>query len=289
MNSTNLKEYVDGLFARHGDIKDSSELKADLLADLEERFSELKAAGKDDESAFLLTVQSIGDMEEIADTVANSSKNPKQQIVINFSGTNLSGNRFHHISLKDQTFHGSAMKGVDFTGSDLTGSKLKSSALTDAIFDNANLTDCDFSSCDLKHSRFINSTMVRTVLNACTIVGATFEGIEFTDVLCKANSLCSATFLGCSFLGTEFKSSDLTGCNFSGVHLTGTTFDNAYLKNASFENATLKNVAFKASFALTNRFYKALATINFAGASMDTLTALQLKNYGVDLKGVTVL
>lgn len=49
-------------------------------------------------------------------------------------------------------------------------------------------------------------------------------------------------------------------------------FDNAYLKNASFRGATLQNVAFKATRAITNKFYKALATVNFDGAKMDKLT-----------------
>jgi hypothetical protein len=44
--------------------KSVSELKADLLADLHERFRELKAEGKDDATAFELTIDSIGDIEQ---------------------------------------------------------------------------------------------------------------------------------------------------------------------------------------------------------------------------------
>jgi hypothetical protein len=43
-----IDTYVDGVFAPYEGAKSVSELKADLLADLHERFRELKAEGKDD-------------------------------------------------------------------------------------------------------------------------------------------------------------------------------------------------------------------------------------------------
>ena len=55
-----LDTYVDGVFAPYEGAKSVSELKADLLADLHERFRELKAEGKDDATAFELTIDSIG-------------------------------------------------------------------------------------------------------------------------------------------------------------------------------------------------------------------------------------
>ena len=61
--SDRLNDYVDGVFAPHEGTKSISELKADLLADLQERFRELRAEGKDEATAFELTVDSIGDIE----------------------------------------------------------------------------------------------------------------------------------------------------------------------------------------------------------------------------------
>ena len=58
--SDKLDQYVDGVFAPYEGAKSISELKADLLADLHERFRELKAEGKDDTAAFELTIDSIG-------------------------------------------------------------------------------------------------------------------------------------------------------------------------------------------------------------------------------------
>ncbi len=53
-----LDDYVDGVFAPYEGAKSISELKAALLADLHERFRELKAEGQDDAAAFELTIAS---------------------------------------------------------------------------------------------------------------------------------------------------------------------------------------------------------------------------------------
>ena len=69
-----LDEYVDGVFAPYEGAKSVSELKADLLADLRERFRGLRAEGKDEAAAFELTVDSIGDIEETVREVSNLSR-----------------------------------------------------------------------------------------------------------------------------------------------------------------------------------------------------------------------
>ncbi|WP_200801328.1 hypothetical protein [Clostridium sp. Marseille-P2415] len=51
-----LINYLNGVFAPYNGVKSAAELKADLLSDLQERFNELKAEGKDDETAFQVTI-----------------------------------------------------------------------------------------------------------------------------------------------------------------------------------------------------------------------------------------
>jgi hypothetical protein len=69
-----LTNYVNGVFAPYEEAKSVSELKADLLSDLQERFRELKAEGKDDETALTMTIESIGDIEQTVREVANLSR-----------------------------------------------------------------------------------------------------------------------------------------------------------------------------------------------------------------------
>ena len=66
-----VTSYVNGVFAPYEGIKSVAELQADLLADLQERFRELKAESKDDETALAMTIESIGDIEQTIREVAN--------------------------------------------------------------------------------------------------------------------------------------------------------------------------------------------------------------------------
>ena len=66
-----LTNYVNAVFAPYDEVKSAAELKADLLSDLQEHFRELKAEGKDDETAFAITIDSIGDIKQTVLEVAN--------------------------------------------------------------------------------------------------------------------------------------------------------------------------------------------------------------------------
>ena len=68
-----LTNYVNGIFAPYEGIKSVAELKADLLSDLQEHFRDLKAKGQDDKTAFDITIESIGDIEQTIREVANLS------------------------------------------------------------------------------------------------------------------------------------------------------------------------------------------------------------------------
>jgi len=68
-----LTTYLNEVFAPYDGTKSVDELKADLHSDLQERFSELKAEGKDAETAFEMTIDSIGDIEQTLQEVANLS------------------------------------------------------------------------------------------------------------------------------------------------------------------------------------------------------------------------
>ena len=63
----------------------------------------------------------------------------------------------------------------------------------------------------------------------------------------------------------------------------------AALNEVTFKGATLKNVSFTPPFSLTKKYYNALKTIRFDGATMDKLTYLALKGMGADLSNVTVI
>ena len=87
----------------------------------------------------------------------------------------------------------------------------------------------------------------------------------------------------------DFKYCDLRGLSLDGMTFIGVKFDKSTMNEVTFKGATLRNVSFRVAFALTNRNYLALKTINFDGAMMDKLTYAALKGLGVDLSKVTVI
>ena len=284
--SDNLDEYVDGVFAPYEGAKSIGELKADLLADLHERFRELKAEGKDDAAAFELTIESIGDIEQTVQEVASLSRSLERKLVINFSGSNLAKSDFAGVIAQQGQFKGSALRGTDFSGADLTGSSFHASDLREANFERANLTDCAFSATDLADANFREAILVRTTFSASGLDGAKFIGVKLTDVKFSKNDLRKATFEGCAFLGVDFHYSDLSGQRLDGQTFIGVKFDLPALKDASFQGATLRNVSFRPVGIWSMK--RAIQSIHFDGALMDKLTYAGLKGIGADLSNVTV-
>ncbi|MCM3629439.1 pentapeptide repeat-containing protein [Paenibacillus glycanilyticus] len=284
-----VTNYLNGVFTPYDGVKSVTELKADLHTDLQERFRELKAEGKDDETAFKMTIASIGDIEQTILEVANLSRSLERQVVTNFNASNLAKSDFAGVTAHKGQFKGSALHGSDFSGADLTGSTFKASDVREANFDGANLTDCILSTLDLKNASFNKSILVRTDFSKSGLDGATFTGARLTDVTLSMTDLRKTTFEGCLFDGVDFRYADLSGQSFDGQTFIGVKFDKSALTEASFKGATLKNVSFQPGFTLTKKYYRMLKTICFDGATMDKLTFAQLKGMEVDLSKVTVI
>ncbi|QHT60980.1 pentapeptide repeat-containing protein [Paenibacillus lycopersici] len=284
-----LNDFLNGVFTPYDGLKSVSELKADLLSDLQERYRELRAEGIDDETAFKKTIDGIGDIEQTILEVANLSRSLERQLLTNFSGSNLQESDFAGVTARKSRFNASALRGSDFSGADLTGSTFRSSDVREANFDGANLTDCSLSTLDLTNASFNRTILVRTNFSKSGLDGAVFTGAKLTDVTLTMTDLRKTVFEGCLFDGVDFKYTDLTGLRFDGQTLIGVKFDRAALTGASFRNATLRNVSFKPGFTLTNKYYRMIATICFDGARMDKLTFALLKGMGADLSKVTAI
>ena len=284
-----LNQYLNSVFAPYDGVKSVAELKADLLSDLQERFRELKADGKDDETAFVMTIDSIGDIEQTVQEVANLSRSLERQVLTNFSASNLPKSDFAGVSANKGKFDASALRGSNFAGADLTGSSFKSSDLAEANFDGTNLTDCTLSTSDLTDASFNKTILVRTEFNTSDLTRAKFTEVKMVDVKLSTTDLRKTVFENCNFYGVDFKLCDLRGLCLDGMTFIGVKFDRSALNEVTFKGATLKNVSFAVAFALTNKNYRAMKTICFDGAMMDKLTYAALKGLGVDLSKVTVI
>jgi uncharacterized protein YjbI with pentapeptide repeats len=284
-----LNQYLNGVFAPYDGVKSVAELKADLLSDLQERFRELKAEGKDDETAFEMTIDSIGDIEQTVREVANLSRSLERQLLINFSASNLPKSDFAGVTVHKGKFDASELRGTDFSGADFTGSSFKASDLREANFDDANLTDCSFYAVDLVGASFHRSILVRTNFSTLELTQAKFTFVKLIDVKLILTDLRLTTFENCIFDGVDFKTSDLTGLCLDEQTFLGVKFGEAALNEVTFRGATLKNVSFTPPWSLSKKYYRAIKTINFDGAKMDKLTYASLKGLGADLSNVTVI
>jgi uncharacterized protein YjbI with pentapeptide repeats len=284
-----LTDYLNGVFAPYDGVKSVAELKADLLSDLQERFGELKAEGKDDETAFQMTIDSIGDIEQTVREAAGLSRSLERQLLINFNASNLPKSDFAGVTVHKGKFEASELRGSDFSGADLTGSSFKASEVRDANFDRTNLTDCSFYALDLAGASFHRSILVRTSFNTSSLNGTKFKDVKLMDVKLIVCDLKKTIFENCIFDGVDFKHSDLTGLCLDGQTFFGVKFGEAALKEVTLRGATLKNVSFTPPWSLTNNYYKAIKTIKFDGAFMDKLSYNALKGMGADLSKVTVI
>jgi len=287
-----INQYLNGVFAPYDGVKSVAELKADLLADLQERFNELKAEGKDDETAFEMTIDSIGDIEQTVQDVANLSRSLERQVLTNFSASNLPESDFAGVTAHKGKFEASNLHGSNFSGADLTGSSFKASDVREANFDGANLTDCTLYVSDLTGASFNKTILVRTDISTSDLSGAKFTDVKLVDTKLNMTDLTKTVFENCTFNGVDFKYCDMRGLCLDGFSFIGVKFENTSLNEATFKGATLRNVSFLAPFTWTTwskKHLRALKTINFDGAMMDKLTYATLKGLGVDLSNVTVI
>jgi uncharacterized protein YjbI with pentapeptide repeats len=287
-----LNQYLNGVFAPYDGVKSIAELKADLLADLQERFRELIAEGKDDETAFQMTIDSIGDIEQTVREAAGLSRSLERQLLINFSASNLPKSDFAGVTAHKGKFEASMLRGSDFSGADLTSSSFKASDVREANFDGANLTDCTLSVSDFTGASFNKTILVRTEFSTSDLTRAKFSDVKLIDVKLIMTDLRETIFENCTFNGVDFKYCDLRGQHLDGLTFIGVKFDRADLKEATFKGATLRNVSFLAAVTWTSwskKHYRAIKTINFDGAMMDKLTYATLKGLEADLSKVTVI
>src|SRR4026208_1704274 len=115
-----LARYLDGVFAQYEDGQALRELKEELKINLQERWDDLKQQGHDDETAYRMTIDSIGDLSETIQSIAGKAKELKSMQIKDYSLAQMENSDLQRIRLHDGKFNYSALNGSDFSGSDLT-------------------------------------------------------------------------------------------------------------------------------------------------------------------------
>ncbi len=238
------------------------------------------------EAPIKATGENSGDSKQTEQEVTDISSSTERQLLTNFSGSNLPDSDFASVTAHKRKFNGSALRLSTFENADLTGSYFSGSDMHAANFDGTNLTDCTLSANTLTDASFNRTILVRTEFSSSTLAGARFINAELVDAKLIKTDLTETIFQNCVFKGVDFKYSDLRGVRLDGNTFIDVKFDKAALNEATFNGAILKNVSFRSTYALTNKYYRAIKTICFDGAMMDKLTFAALKGMGADLSKV---
>lgn len=203
--SEKLRKHLDYIFTPYNDLMAVKEIKEELFIDLQEKLNDLKNNGYDEDEAYNKTIESIGEVSEIVESITSKTRELQQLVGIDFSKSPLEDSDFKGVEIVKGKFNYSALKNADFSNSNLRDSSFKCSDLSNPKFDGANLSGAKINKASLK-------------------------GASFKDTILD---------------NTDFSYSDLSGLCFDGQKLNGTIFDYAGLKGTSFKNAILRNVSFK--------------------------------------------
>lgn len=128
-----LKKYIDGVFSPYENLHTVKELKEELVYDLEEKLSDCKNQGFDDETAYQMTNDSIEDISEIIESISDLR-------TTTFKSCVLDNTDFSYSDLSDVSFDNQTLVGTIFNCSGLTGTSFKN-----AVFRNISFKHTDFS------------------------------------------------------------------------------------------------------------------------------------------------
>jgi BTB/POZ domain-containing protein KCTD9 len=261
-----LKSFLDDAFKPYGEFPARADVTKELLANLEERYSDLKNQGLSDEDAYRQTVDSLGDVSEIMEQVPHQPTENHEQ-----EGTSLRKtikNAINTATRSHSKFGSSALQQSDLSDSNLAGADFSYSALMESNFDGSNLIGSQFRAAALKNASFKGSDLTNASFKASDLQGANFEKANLSGTILKSCSLKGTSFKEATLNATDFNQSDLTDVSFEGQTLEGTSFNGAQMKRTSFKDAVLKDVSFHHS--------DVKHTI-FDGTTMDKVTYALLK------------
>ena len=104
-----LEQFLDEALAPYGEFPARADVRQELLANLQEKYRDLKEQGQSDEAAYQATVDSFGDMAEIMEQVPH-------------------GEARSEAKPHNRNFKASALMKADLSDTDLRGADFSASA-----------------------------------------------------------------------------------------------------------------------------------------------------------------
>ncbi len=136
-----IKEYLDDIFKPYENTTGVKDLKEELLNNMKDKCNDLINSGKDAESAFKQTIDSLGDISEIVENISDKTNELRERVTWNLSMSHLEEAQLDSVDLKSGKFNFSNLVNSDFHNSDLSDSTFISSDLKNTNFENADLSN----------------------------------------------------------------------------------------------------------------------------------------------------
>ncbi|MDR7241511.1 pentapeptide repeat-containing protein [Priestia megaterium] len=228
-----IKNHVHNILAPYQDVKNVQDLEEELSQNLQEKFTDYKKDGHNEEQAYYMTINSIGDITELIQSMNVETKELKQTAPMDFSKTELIKSDFRSVSVYKGKFNASNLNESDFSYADLTDCMFKSSNLTKAIFHHVNLTGVQFKWANFKQASFKDCIYDNTYFKQCNLTDIVFDEETFNGTIFEGTSLKKASFRNATLLNVQFRGSDLKKSDFEGAKMDKLTYN--FLKSANID------------------------------------------------------
>ncbi|WP_062104364.1 pentapeptide repeat-containing protein [Bacillus niameyensis] len=220
-----LMTRVQNIFAPYKNSSSAQELEEELLQNLTDKFRDFKQKGYSEEEAYQLTVDSIGDVDELIDSIRLDDNDHSGMKFADLSMKILRGSDFRSVSVHNGKFNHSDLRDSDFSHSDLSNSTFHSSNLQNCIFEDVNLTGVSFGSAHLKNVVFKNNNYYQTHFKSCDLSNFKFDGETLKETIFSYTSLKKTSFRNATILHVQFRFSDVTNADFTGAKMDKLTYN----------------------------------------------------------------
>lgn len=159
-----LQQFLDEAFAPYGDFPARKDVQQELLANLTEKYEDLRAEGKSDKEAYETVIESFGDVSEIMENVAHDAKSASR----GSDKPSMMDNVKNFFKMGDTRFSMTDLHGSDLAGTSLVNGNFSMSDMRGTNFDGADAEDARYKAADLTGTSFVVLTLLTPGLKAAT-------------------------------------------------------------------------------------------------------------------------
>ncbi|MGE0431412.1 MAG: DUF2169 domain-containing protein [Planctomycetota bacterium] len=255
-----------------------SDSLAQLQQQLEAVGEQLKAAGVDPAQIDRITASfsdpSVADAAKAAGAdLANAGQKLPDIAPAATPGRNLAGMDLRELPLQDEDFTDCILDGADLSGQQLAGVRFVNASLVGTVLFRAALDGCDFSGANLTAATLAEATATGAVFSRATLARANAHAVVLDDSLLVGANLADADLTAARLARVGAQQVDAPRVLLDNADLTAAKFDEAQLARASLRNVRATDSSFNGAHAAGLVAGGGTVAADFSNASMTRLDA----------------